>query len=221
MSIIFFIYTFSCIIIHLFSFLFCEILKGVNIKKCFESFLIKELLMKKIIAMLLLAGAVIFAAVSCKSAPPPSPEPKPQPVVEKEPEPIAEPEPEPEPEPVVEEPAVSTEVNMTAYIVKNEDTLSQIAEKFYGSRVRGYYFPIIMTCSTGVVKHPDRIYPGMKINIPNFDEFMQNSEYVGKGSAEFDKVINVYRSEGKPDVATFLRNLQEKMKDGNLAKIPR
>jgi hypothetical protein len=53
------------------------------------------------------------------------------------------------------------------YIVKYGDTLNDIARKEMGN---GFYYPIIMLASRGVVVNPDKILPGMRLTIPDFDK---------------------------------------------------
>ncbi|GBU28924.1 hypothetical protein R84B8_02486 [Treponema sp. R8-4-B8] len=48
------------------------------------------------------------------------------------------------------------------YIVKHGDTLNDIARKEMGN---GFYYPIIMLASRGVVVNPDKIMPDMKLTI--------------------------------------------------------
>jgi len=49
------------------------------------------------------------------------------------------------------------------YIIKSGDTLSAIAQKFYG---KGSEYPRIFEANREVIKNPDLIYPGQKIRIP-------------------------------------------------------
>ncbi|AEH40210.1 conserved hypothetical protein [Treponema paraluiscuniculi Cuniculi A] len=175
----------------------------------------EETMMRKFSTGLLLWIAFISGVTSCKSAPPAEElvEVAP-PVEEQEEEPMT---------PVPEEPmaVAPQEVSRAEYVVKNEDTLSQIAKKFYGSRIRGYYFPIIMACSEGVVTHPDRIRPGMKLVIPNFDEFMADPDHVRKGLEAFAQVERIYRSEGKMKLAEFMNKLGEKIGKTEPRDMPR
>jgi len=53
------------------------------------------------------------------------------------------------------------------YIVKHGDTLSDIARKEMGN---GFYYPIIMLASRGVVVNPDKIMPDMKLTIPDIEK---------------------------------------------------
>jgi nucleoid-associated protein YgaU len=49
------------------------------------------------------------------------------------------------------------------YVIKSGDTLSAIAQKFYG---KGSEYPRIFEANREVIKNPDLIYPGQKIRIP-------------------------------------------------------
>jgi LysM repeat protein len=57
------------------------------------------------------------------------------------------------------------------YTVKRGDTLSQIAKNETGN---GFYYPIIMLASRGVVVNPDKIEPGMKLTIPDIEKNKAN-----------------------------------------------
>jgi len=52
------------------------------------------------------------------------------------------------------------------YTVKSGDTLYDISKSFYGD---GFYYPVIVFASHGVVKNPDLIMPGMELIIPNLE----------------------------------------------------
>jgi nucleoid-associated protein YgaU len=58
-------------------------------------------------------------------------------------------------------PAASGQVEY--YVIKSGDTLSAIAQKFYG---KGSAYPRIFEANREVIKNPDLIYPGQKIRIP-------------------------------------------------------
>jgi nucleoid-associated protein YgaU len=58
-------------------------------------------------------------------------------------------------------PAASGKVEY--YVIKSGDTLSAIAQKFYG---KGSAYPRIFEANREVIKNPDLIYPGQKIRIP-------------------------------------------------------
>lgn len=152
--------------------------------------------MKKIIELTVCMIFTLFLFAACGATPPPAPETKPQPVVEDEPEPVPEP--------------VQTEVSVVKYTVAAGDTLSQIALKFYGTRAKAYYFPIIMSMNPGIIKHPDKLTPKMVLDIPNYEEFMANSEYKEKSKPDFQHCIDIYKKEGRDGVAESLqRRLRE------------
>lgn len=148
--------------------------------------------------MVLIISATIFAG--CGTPPPVKPveQPQPEPIVE---EPVRE-EPKPEPEPVVEEPK---EVPTQEYVIVEGDTLSQIALKFYGTRKKAYYFPIIMTFTPNTIKHPDRLTPKMKLLIPDYDAFMKSTSFKEKSKPDFEKCIKIYEQEERRGVAESLR----------------
>jgi nucleoid-associated protein YgaU len=49
------------------------------------------------------------------------------------------------------------------YVIKSGDTLSAIAQRYYG---KGSAYPRIFEANREVIKNPDLIYPGQKIRIP-------------------------------------------------------
>lgn len=59
--------------------------------------------------------------------------------------------------------APSASGNVEYYVIKSGDTLSAIAQKFYG---KGSAYPRIFEANREVIKDPDLIYPGQKIRIP-------------------------------------------------------
>ncbi|MGI5066640.1 LysM peptidoglycan-binding domain-containing protein [Treponema putidum] len=178
--------------------------------------------MKNILKILTLLAVFSFIFTSCGTPPTPPPEEKPAPVVVEEPVPEAQPEPtpeaqpeptpepqpeptpepQPEPTPVVEEPR---DVPVKEYVVAQGDTLSEIALKFYGTREKAYYFPIIMAINPGKVQHPDKLTPKMKLLIPDFDLFMQHSPSKMLARPEFEKCIKIYEDEARTGVAESLR----------------
>jgi carbonic anhydrase len=52
------------------------------------------------------------------------------------------------------------------YTVAQGDSLMSIAEKFYGEE-HGFYFPLILVASSDMLTHPDRLVPGMQLEIPD------------------------------------------------------
>lgn len=166
--------------------------------------------MKKIFKILTILAVISFVFVACGTPPPEPKKEEPTPVVKEEPvveetEPVVE---ETEPEPVTEEPS---EVPLKEYIVVKGDTLSQIALKFYGTREKAYYFPIIMAVNPGVIKHPDKLEPKMKLLIPDFDLFMQHFASRELSKPEFRRCIDIYNNEGRTGVAESLKNRLEKL----------
>lgn len=165
--------------------------------------------MKNIFKVLALLTVFSFIFTSCGTPPTPPPEEKPAPVVVEDPAPEVKPETvqEQKPAPVVEEPQ---DVPVKEYIVVEGDTLSEIALKFYGTREKAYYFPIIMAMNPGVVKHPDKLTPKLKLLIPDFDLFMQHSPSKMLTRPEFEKCIKIYEDEGKSGV---VESLQRRLKE--------
>lgn len=145
---------------------------------------------------------MLFLFASCGSTPPAEPETEPEQVVEVE---------EDDEEEVVVEKAPEIEekpnmkVSVQKYTVKYGDTLSKIALKYYGTRAKAYYFPIIMCMNPGLIKHPDKLKPKMVLNIPNYDEFMANSEYKEKSKPDFKRCIEIYKREKRRGVVKALQ----------------
>lgn len=158
--------------------------------------------MKNVLKVLAVMALFSFVLTSCGTPPTPPPEEKPAPVVVEETTPEPATESTPEPEPVVEEPR---DVPVKEYVVVEGDTLSQIALKFYGTREKAYYFPIIMSVNPGKVKHPDKLTPKTKLLIPDFELFMQHSPSKMLARPEFEKCIKIYEDEGKSGVVESLR----------------
>jgi hypothetical protein len=57
------------------------------------------------------------------------------------------------------------------YTVKKGDTLSEISKHAYND---GFYYPIIMLASRGVVINPDKILPGMELTLPDLERNKAN-----------------------------------------------
>lgn len=60
--------------------------------------------------------------------------------------------------------AVETYNNTQYYLIKSGDTLSKIAQQFYGDPAK---YPEIFEANREVIKDPDLIFPGQKIRIPS------------------------------------------------------
>ncbi|MEL3907764.1 MAG: LysM peptidoglycan-binding domain-containing protein [Treponemataceae bacterium] len=174
--------------------------------------------MKNILKFAMLAVLSLLLVTSCESKPDPEPTPPPEPVV------VEEPTPQPE---VVEEPVEKPvlSVNYTEYTVVKGDTLSQIAERFYGSKDKAYFFPIIIgytldsfsavDVGSDSIKvqfaDPDVIEPGMVIRVPNFDEFMASPVHVNLVKPLFEKIAQQYEGKGRSGVAKLLRERAERL----------
>jgi Tfp pilus assembly protein FimV len=59
------------------------------------------------------------------------------------------------------------------YTVKSGDTLSDISRHAYND---GFYYPVIMLASRGVVVNPDKIQPGMVLTIPDLERNKANAD---------------------------------------------
>ena len=59
--------------------------------------------------------------------------------------------------------ASSTQPSTTYYTIEKGDTLSKIADRFYGDAQK---YPQIFEANREVIQDPDKIYPGQKIRIP-------------------------------------------------------
>ena len=59
--------------------------------------------------------------------------------------------------------AVETYADVQYYVVQAGDTLSKIAQQFYGAAGK---YSLIFEANREVIKDPDRIFPGQKIRIP-------------------------------------------------------
>jgi nucleoid-associated protein YgaU len=82
---------------------------------------------------------------------------------EPESEPTAVPTPAPEPPVAVLESAEEDGDGVRTYTVVSGDTLWKIAERMYGN---GSHYMKIFEANTDVLEHPDRIFPGQKLVIP-------------------------------------------------------
>ena len=58
------------------------------------------------------------------------------------------------------------------YTVKAGDTLSNISRQAYND---GFYYPVIMLASRGVVINPDKIRPGMELTLPDLERNKANA----------------------------------------------
>ncbi len=63
--------------------------------------------------------------------------------------------------------AVKPAAERGSYTVQSGDTLWNIAETVYDD---GSKFSLIFDANTDLLEHPDRIYPGQKLLIPDLDD---------------------------------------------------
>ncbi|MGK2924163.1 MAG: LysM peptidoglycan-binding domain-containing protein [Lysobacterales bacterium] len=79
------------------------------------------------------------------------------------PAPTPTPTPAPEPPVAVQEVEAEGGAGTRSYTVVSGDTLWKIAERMYGN---GSHYMKIFEANTDVLEHPDRIFPGQKLVIP-------------------------------------------------------
>lgn len=94
------------------------------------------------------------------------------------------------------------------YKVQYGDTLSKIANKFYG-KGNGYYFPIIMLASADTVQDPDTIEPGMVLTIPDLNKNLKETSVHPKLKEFFIEIADVYKNKKTASAPTIRRELQK------------
>jgi len=183
------------------------------------NFHVKEKYMKKksVSCIGLLGVLLVF---SCKGAPAPAPEPPPPPP------PVVE-------EPVVEETAPETvaevyetylpNLDLTGaqqYVVVRGDTLSGISRRFYGNLTNvgnagprnGFYFPVIMMASSANIPNPDRIYPGMRLTVPDLRRNLDNPGARQAIKNSLSEVAEIYARRRNANVTVLgLRRLSDSL----------
>ncbi|WP_461256896.1 LysM peptidoglycan-binding domain-containing protein [Treponema sp. R80B11-R83G3] len=82
------------------------------------------------------------------------------------------------------------------YTVKSGDTLSDIARTEMGN---GFYYPIIMLASRGVVVNPDKILPGMELTIIDGEKNKADDNARKSMKNYFLGFVNFEKSKAKPD----------------------
>jgi len=58
----------------------------------------------------------------------------------------------------------TTEANVQFYTVKSGDSLSKISKEFYGDPQK---YTAIFEANKPMLSHPDKIYPGQTLRVPN------------------------------------------------------
>jgi hypothetical protein len=87
------------------------------------------------------------------------------------------------------------------YTVKKGDTLSGIARQFYQD---GSYYPLIMMASDGI-SDIDKIYPNMKLIIPNLRTNLNNPTAKESINRYFLQIANLEDQRGRTKTATLIR----------------
>jgi len=82
------------------------------------------------------------------------------------------------------------------YTVKKGDTLSDISRRFYND---GFYYPVIMLASRGVVINPDKIRPGMALTIPDLEKNKANANSRKSMKNCLNGFANIEKSKSKPN----------------------
>jgi len=89
-----------------------------------------------------------------------------------------------------------------SYTVKKGDTLSGIARQFYQD---GSYYPLIMMASAGIADI-DKIYPNMKLTIPNLRANLNNPTAKESINRYFLQIANLEDQRGRSQTAALIRN---------------
>ncbi|WP_461245746.1 LysM peptidoglycan-binding domain-containing protein [Treponema sp. R6D11] len=82
------------------------------------------------------------------------------------------------------------------YTVKKGDTLSDISKRAYND---GFYYPIIMLASQGVVINPDKIKPGMALTIPDLEKNKANANSRKSMKNCLNGFASIEKSKSKPN----------------------
>jgi len=86
-----------------------------------------------------------------------------------------------------------------SYTVKQGDTLSDISRSFYNND--GFYYPVIMFASSGVVVNPDKIQPGMRLTIPDLERNKANPDSRRSMKNILNGFASIERRKQNPDRA--------------------
>jgi len=82
------------------------------------------------------------------------------------------------------------------YIVKSGDTLSGISRHAYND---GFYYPIIMLASRGVVINPDKIQPGMELTLPDLERNKAHASSRRSMKNCFNGFANIEKAKANPN----------------------
>jgi hypothetical protein len=103
------------------------------------------------------------------------------------------------------------------YTVLPGDFLSEITRTFYGNltdigqagKRNGFYFPVLMLASDGLITDPDLIYPDMKLKIPDLVKNLANPDSRRTIKNLLAQVALLYRGKSLPDEAEGLQKLAD------------
>jgi len=89
-----------------------------------------------------------------------------------------------------------------SYTVKRGDTLTSIARQFYQD---GSYYPLIMMVSGGI-SDIDKIYPNLRLTIPNLRTNMNDSTAKASINRYFLQIANLEEQRGRRQTAALIRS---------------
>jgi len=155
----------------------------------------------------------LFWFLACTGNPPPppppptpAPAPAPAPTPDPAPAPESAPAPTPTPTPAPQTPSRATDLVLDGaetYTVVKGDTLSGISRKKYKD---GFYYPLIMMASPGIVEDQDLIEPGMVLTIPSIQANLDDSR-ARQSMKKYFLDIAYLRAQKRPKDADGLRDL--------------
>ena len=128
------------------------------------------------------------------------------------------PPPAPAPQPVLS--ANGLDMSGSAdYTVIPGDFLSEITRTFYGNltdvgpagKRNGFYFPVLMLASDGLINDPDLIFPDMKLKIPDLVKNLDNPDSRRTIKTLLAQAAVLYRSKALPDEAEVLERLADSL----------
>jgi phage tail protein X len=82
------------------------------------------------------------------------------------------------------------------YTVRQGDTLNDISRRHYDD---GFYYPVIMLASHGVVVNPDKIQPGMVLTIPDLERNKANENSRRSMKNCLNGFANIERAKQNPN----------------------
>jgi len=160
--------------------------------------------MKKIVFCLVLVLS-FFVFFACAS-PPPASSSTPAAPAPATPAPAAPAPATPPRQPAPQTPSRTTDLVLDGsetYTVVRGDTLSKIAQSKYRN---GFYYPLIMMASNGVIKDQDFIEPGMKLTIPKLQANLDDPR-AKESMKKFFLEIAAITERKRPNDAAGLRKL--------------